>query len=138
MNRTTKLVCGILALALALTGSAMADDEVTLEGSFVWARNDGDIEGDLTAIMTPSGDNEWTVAFHFIWEEEPKTYTGTATGELGTGSLEGTAESGDERDLNFRFSGQFEDGTFSGTHSFVQEDGSLQEGGTLTLSMPAE
>ena len=136
MKRIAPFVCGVMALALALTGSTLAADQVTLEGSFIWARDDGDISGDLTAVMTPDGDNDWTVAFHFTWEDEPQTYHGTATGELGAGALKGTAESGDHRELSFRFSGEFEEGTFQGTHSFVQDDGSLREGGTLTLSMP--
>ena len=29
-----------------------------------------------------------------------------------------------------------EDGTFTGTHGFVQDDGSDKDGGSLTLSMP--
>ena len=137
MKRHTQIVCGILALALALTGAAFGEDDVTLEGSFVWARDDGDRTGALTAVLTPDGENEWKVAFHFIWEDEPHIYLGRATGGLGSGTLEGTAENDNpEHPLSFRFSGAFEDGTFNGTHGFVQDDGSVRDGGSLTLSMP--
>lgn len=136
MKLRTQLLCGLAMLALALTGTAVADDDITLEGSFVWARNDGDRTGDLTAVMTPDGDNEWSVTFHFTWEEEDHVYLGTANGNLGSGSLTGTAKNDDdEHKMSFRFSGEFEDGTFTGTHGFVTEDGSLKEGGTLTLAI---
>lgn len=136
MKRIAPLLCSFFVLALALAGTAIADETVTLEGSFVWARDDGDVTGDLTAVMTAAGEDEWNVAFHFIWEEEPTVYRGRATGALGNGTLAGSAKSGDERDLSFRFSGEFENGTFQGTHSFVMDDGSLRQGGSLTLSMP--
>lgn len=164
MNRRTQLFLALAALVVAVPGNADADhhagdaahadhhadhadhaahaahaaeDAVTLEGSFVWARNDGDRTGPLTAVMTPDGDSEWDVAFHFTWEDEPHTYLGRASGTLGNGMLEGTATS-DNPDhlLEFEFSGEFEDGTFYGTHGFVQEDGSLKDGGSLTLALP--
>lgn len=114
---------------------AVADDDVTLEGSFVWARDDGERTGDLTAILTPSGSSEWSVAFHFIWEDEPHVYLGDASGSLVSGLLEGSAENDDEdHKISFRFKGEFEDGTFNGVHSYVDDDGSLKEVGTLTLS----
>ena len=137
MKRPAKLLCGSIALALALAGVVVANEAVTLEGSFVWVRTDSESSGDLTAVLTPNGENEWDVAFHFVWEDEPHTYLGQATGTLDTGAFEGTAENDDpDHPLSFRFSGEFEDGTFSGTHSCVQDDGSLRDGGTLTLSMP--
>ena len=92
MKSLVKALCGSLALALALAGVAIADGEVTLEGSFVWVRSDNEHTGALTAVLTPNGDNEWDVAFHFVWEDEPHTYLGRATGALGSGSFEGTAE----------------------------------------------
>lgn len=137
MKRQTRLLFGLTVLALTLTGAAFAEGEVTLEGTFVWARDDGDRTGPLTAVMTPAGENEWTVAFHFTWEDEPHTYLGRASGTLGSGALAGTAENDNpDHPLSFRFSGEFEDGTFSGTHGFVQDDGSVKDGGSLTLSMP--
>lgn len=137
MKPVVRALCGSIALVLALAGVATAGDEVTLDGSFVWVRSDSEHTGALTAVLTPDGDNTWNVAFHFVWEEEPHTYLGQATGTLGSGAFEGTAENDNpEHPLSFRFSGEFENGTFSGTHAFVQEDGSTRDGGTLTLSMP--
>jgi|GEM_PF-2206577 len=128
-------LCFPLATGMASAEEATAEAAITLEGSFVWARGDGDIPGDLTAIMTPDGEDTWTIAFHFMWEEEPRTYTGTATGSLMDGELKGTAlNDNPDRKMQFRFQGAFEDGTFNGTHGFVQEDGSIKDGGTLTLA----
>ena len=131
---------GLIALGvvvLALAGTAVAAEEVTLEGSFDWARPDGERTGDLSAVMTPSGGGRWSVAFSFVWEDEPHVYLGEATGSLDAGLLEGTAKNDDEdQKLSFRFAGEFEDGTFHGKHSFVKDDGTVQELGTLTLSHP--
>ena len=138
MKRLIQLLSVVAVLALAIGGGgAFAEDDVTLEGSFVWARDDGERTGPLTAVMTPAGDDKWDVAFHFTWEDEPHVYLGHATGALGSGPLEGKAES-DNPDhlLRFEFSGEFENGTFTGTHGFIQDDGTIRDGGTLTLSMP--
>lgn len=126
----------LLGLALLLVMTAvpvLAADDVTLEGEFVWVRDDGNQDGALKAVLTPSGEGEWNVAFHFDWEDEPHIYTGTCSGSL-DGELSGDIVSDGEREMNFKFTGKFEDGKFSGTHGFVDEDGSMKDGGTLTLS----
>jgi len=120
---------GVLFLA-AMPG--LAGDDVTLEGAFVWDREDGSREGDLKAIFTPTGDGEWSVAFHFDWEDGPHVYSGTCSGSL-DGELSGDIVSDGEREMKFKFSGSFEDGTFSGTHNFVTDEGDLKRAGTLTL-----
>jgi len=87
--------------------------------------------------MTPSGDGQWSVAFSFVWEDEPHVYHGQAAGSLEAGLLEGTAKNDDDdHKLSFRFSGEFEDGTFRDTHSYVKDDGTVKKLGTLTLSDP--
>jgi len=134
MKPLTRILFGFALLSLALTGAVAAGENVTLEGQFVWARDDGDIPGDLTAVMTPSGENEWSVAFHFVWEEEDHTYKGTAMGSLDSGELKGNAVSDGDREMNFRFTGTVEEGTFNGTHGFVNDDGEVRDGGTLTLT----
>jgi len=138
LKRSIPALFCLAIFALALNAAALAAEDVTLKGSFVWAQDDGDNRtGDLTAILTPDGENQWSVAFHFMWEEEPHTYLGTATGSLTAGALEGTAEHDNEdHEISFRFSGTFEDGTFAGTHGWVNEDGTLEEAGTLTLAHP--
>lgn len=137
MKNFMRPLFGLGLLALALSGALVANEDVTLEGSFVWARDEGDISGDLSAVMTPAGENQWSVAFHFVWEDEPHTYLGTASGSLTHGELEGVAESDNEdHKISFRFNGAFEDGTFTGTHGWIKEDGTLETAGTLTLSQP--
>jgi hypothetical protein len=121
---------GVLLLA-AMPG--FAGDDVTLEGGFVWERDDGNHDGDLTAIFTPTGDGEWSVAFHFDWEDGPHVYTGTCSGSLSEGELAGDITSDGDREMKFKFSGAFEDGMFSGTHGFVDDEGEVKSAGTLTL-----
>jgi hypothetical protein len=125
---------GLLALVavLALTAvPAFAGDDVTMTGGFVWTKDDGDHEGDLKAVFTPAGKGEWTVAFHFDWEDGPHVYTGTCKGSF-DGELSGDITSDGERKMNFRFSGKFVDGEFSGTHGFVDGE-EVKDSGTLTL-----
>ena len=135
MKRSYLLLGLCLFSTLPVAGFALDQEDVTLNGSFVWARDDGDRTGDLRAVFTPSKEHDWSVAFHFIWEDEDHVYLGTANGNLESGSLSGTAQSdGEERKLSFRFQGEFENGTFSGSHGWINKDGSLEHGGTLTLA----
>jgi hypothetical protein len=132
-----RLVLLLLTAAVLAGGSTSAADTVTLEGEFVWQRSDGDHAGGLRAVFTATGEQTWNVAFHFDWEDGPHTYSGTASGDLTTGKLEGeVVNDNPDRKQRFRFTGTFEDGTYSGTHGHVQEDGSLRDTGTLTLSRP--
>ena len=120
---------GVFFLA-AMPG--FAGDDVSLEGGFVWEREEGNHDGNLKAILTPTGDGEWSVAFHFEWEDGPHVYTGTCAGSL-EGDFSGDITSDGDGDMKFKFSGSFEDGKFSGTHNFVTEEGELRRAGTLTL-----
>jgi hypothetical protein len=110
----------------------LGEDDVMLEGGFVWEREDGNHEGDLTAILTPTEAGMWSVAFHFDWEDGPHVYTGTCSGSL-DGDLSGDITSDGEREMKFTFSGAFEDGTFNGISNFVTEEGEVRKAGTLTL-----
>lgn len=135
MQQLARSVIALALLTLVFPGAATSTEEVTLEGSFVWAREEGDLGGDLKAVMTPDGENSWKIAFHFVWEEQPHIYTGTATGSLTDGVLEGKAiNDSKERPRTYRFSGTFEDGTFTGTHALIRKDGTERDSGTLTLA----
>jgi len=128
----------LLLVALAFcalpTAAALAGDDITLEGGFVWTRSDGDQAGDLKAIFTPKGDAEWAVAFHFDWEDGPHVYAGTAQGSLTAGTLEGeVVNDSEDRKATFQFSGSFEDGTFTGTHRHLSKEGEYRDTGTITL-----
>lgn len=139
-GRRTRLAAlgAVLTTAVVVAGlGAIADDaaSVTLEGDFVWERSDGNHEGDLKAVFTPTGDGEWDVAFHFEWQDGPHVYAGTAKGSLTSGALEGEVENdNEERKTTFRFQGSFEDGTFTGTHAAIGKDGELKDTGTLSLN----
>jgi len=124
---------GLAVLLVLAVAPTFAGDDVTLEGSFIWAREDGERNGALRAVFTPTGKGEWDVAFHFDWEDAPRVFSGTCSGSL-DGELAGNVVSDGERKMNFRFTGKFEDGTFSGTHGLVTDEGGIRDSGTLTLS----
>ena len=126
----------LLGVFLLAALPSVAGDDVTLMGGFVWERDDGNHKGDLKAVFTPAGDGEWTVAFHFDWEDGPHVYTGICNGSL-DGNLSGDVAADGGRDMKFTFSGSFEDGTFSGTHNFLTREGEERKAGTLTLAAAA-
>ena len=128
-----KLWLALLGAVCLAAMPAFAGEEVTLEGGFVWEREDGNQEGDLKAIFTSTSDGEWEVAFHFDWEDGAHIYSGTCSGSL-EGELSGDIVSDGEREMKFKFSGEFVDGQFTGTHGFVTEEGEIKNSGTLTLA----
>ena len=134
MRGRARLVWGLMVVLMAVGGVVAAED-VTLNGSFVWEREDDNRTGDLKAIFTPTGDSEWDVTFRFEWEDEDHVYKGTASGSLSDGDLNGAVEGDNEGDhkMSFRFEGSFADGTFTGTHSYLNKEGEAQPSGTLTL-----
>ena len=122
----------LLGVFLLAALPSVAGDDVTLEGGFVWEREDGNHEGDLKAVLTPTGDGEWDVSFHFEWEDGPHVYTGTCNGSL-DGEFGGSITSDGDGEMKFKFNGSFEGGTFSGTSNFVTKEGEVKRAGTLTL-----
>ncbi|HXV77347.1 MAG TPA: hypothetical protein VD788_13595 [Candidatus Polarisedimenticolaceae bacterium] len=136
MNVVRLAAVGFVVLGCVVGGSAAAETEtVTLKGQFVWERSDKGIPGELAAMFTPSGEGTWDVVFHFEWEGEMREWKGTATGNLGSGRLEGEAVEDRDRKRTFAFRGAFTDGVFAGSHGQLR-DGELSSGGTLTLAAP--
>ena len=124
----------LLALILLLVnpgGFADAAGEQTLTGSYRWNNGHPD---DLKAIFTATGEDRWDVAFHFRFRGSPEVFSGTARGSLSQGKLEGRVKNRNGRgSRTFTFRGEFEDGTFRGTHAevFGRRESST---GTLTLA----
>ena len=129
MKRTTLLTLLALLLLLCLGGGASAADKRTLNGEYVW--NQG-AKGDLEAVFTATGQDEWKVAFHFRFRGRDRTYRGVAEGSLSDGKLEGRVRNENER-RTFTFRGEFEDGEFRGTHAETTGGGQRRTG-TLKLS----
>ena len=131
-----KLIARLMAfaaVAVLVGGFALAGDDITMNGGYVWEREDGAKEGALTAKFTPSGEGTWDVSFSFDWEDGPHICTGSCKGSL-DGELSGDIVSDGDRKMNFKFNGAFKDGQFSGTHAFVNEDGTAKNSGTMTLA----
>ncbi len=124
-----KTALPFLALAFLLAAfSNDASDQQTLTGTYVW--NSGR-PSSLKAIFTATGEDRWEVAFHFRFRGDAEVFSGTATGSLAGGTLEGKVKNGSQR-RTFTFRGEFEDGTFRGKHAeiFGSRESST---GTLTL-----
>jgi hypothetical protein len=132
MTQRHRSIALLGVLLLAAMPVLAGHHEVTLEGGFVWEREDGKREGDLRAVLASTGEGQWDIAFYFDWEDEPHVYKGTCSGSL-DGELSGDVVSDGEREMKFKFSGSFDNGTFSGKHSFVTKEGELRPAGTLTL-----
>ena len=132
-----KLLILAIALLVALPGLAWAADGATetqtLEGEYVWKRQDKDISGPLKAIFEATGEASWNVAFHFTFEDEEHVYEGTATGSLTDGPLAGEVMTDGDEPRPFSFTGEFVNGSFEGTHSGMR-DGETHRTGTLSLS----
>lgn len=125
-----KLIFAVLSLCLCLS-PAFSGDPVVLNGYFVW-NNQPDKKGDLRAEFTKVKEGEWTVDFHFTWEGEPKIYKGKADGSLDVGAIKGKVKAQD-RDVNFTFEGNMLNGTLTGTHAFIKQDGTEEGSGTIEL-----
>ncbi len=117
----------VLAFLLPAFGNHAADKQ-TLTGVYVW--NSGR-PSTLKAIFTATGENRWNVAFHFTFRGDREVFSGTAAGNLSTGSLEGRVKNGNGR-RNFTFRGEFENGKFRGKHAEVFGNRESATG-TLTL-----
>jgi len=125
----------ILIVALLIfTPQLIAEDKAeaetrTLIGAYEWsARGSG---GELEAVFTPTGEKSWDVSFHFKFRGEEHTYSGTAEGGLGDGSLNGTVLN-ENKKRTFTFTGEFVEGEFSGTHAEMHGESEVDTG-TLTL-----
>lgn len=129
MKKTAFVTILATLLLLVLGGGASAADKRTLEGEYNW--NQGS-SGDLEAVFTAAGQDEWKVAFHFRFRGRGHVYRGTAKGSLTAGKLAGKVRNeGEQR--TFTFKGEIEDGQFRGTHAEIT-GGSDRKTGTLTLS----
>ena len=124
--RHTVLLFVVLLLLLTVP-TLGAEDSQTLKGSFAWSRGP---QGDLEAVFTPTGTDEWNVSFYFKFRGD-HVYSGTAQGSL-AGELKGTVRNEDKR-RTFTFSGRTTGDRFEGTHAETT-GGSPQATGRLTLS----
>ncbi|CAM2006636.1 hypothetical protein [Acanthopleuribacter pedis] len=123
----------LTALALLSLGFAMAGEpaKTTLTGSYVWNHIPNE-PGNLKAVFTPKGEKTYDVAFYFKFDGVNHVYSGTATGSLEDGNLEGKVKNENKR-RTFTFSGTCKKGSFSGVHSEIGRSGEKKTG-TLTLA----
>jgi hypothetical protein len=75
------------------------NDEITMVGKFTYNHQAKTLH-DLTAVLKPAGDNQWTAVYTFKWDGAAKTYKGTIKGSLKNGEVNGTG-AGDGRSFSF-------------------------------------
>ncbi|MEM8933059.1 MAG: hypothetical protein AAGE94_17870 [Acidobacteriota bacterium] len=132
---TLLLILGLLIAPCAMAGDEAASaDAQTLEGEYIWKRQDKDISGALKAVFEPTGESTWNVAFYFQFEDEDHIYKGTAEGSLTDGELKGDVMTDGDEPRPFYFSGEFVDGNFNGTHWGMRDNGDRADTGTMSLA----
>ncbi len=130
MRKSALSLAAAALLIPAFFAIADAGEKQILTGTYVW--NSGR-PSTLKAIFTASGENRWDVTFHFRFRGQPEIFSGTATGDLATGKLEGRVRNRKGNGpRTFTFRGEFENGTFRGRHSEVFGSRESSTGG-LTL-----
>lgn len=125
------LVVGTLAVAAtpAATPASAGAKGVRLTGSFSWTGRPA--KQDLRAVLTPDGTNGWKAVYEFTWDKRKHNYTGTVTGHLDNGEVQGEANADDAR-RSFSFKGQAKNGVITFDH-FETTGGASRATGTGTL-----
>ncbi len=128
-----KALPGLLLALLLPALPTGAGDKQTLTGSYVW--NSGR-PSQLKAEFIATGEGRWDVAFRFRFRDGPEVFRGTAEGSLTEGALEGRVKNrGGRGSRTFAFRGEFENGTFRGTHAEVM---GRRESSTGTLTLKGQ
>lgn len=128
------LVLLVLSSLFLAAPALLAAENQTLEGEFIWEREDGEYAGELKAVFEPTGESTWNVSFYFNFDDKDHVYSGTAEGNLTDGELTGEVMSDDEEKHPYTFSGTFDDdGSFAGTHQFLGGE-EARDTGRITLS----
>ena len=129
MSKRTWILMTAGILLLAPAAGADAESARTLAGEYYWS--DTGVSGELEAIFTATDEGRWEVAFHFDFRGQSRVFAGTAVGSLSDGELSGTVKD-DTKKRTFTFSGEFAEGSFSGTHAEIGKNGEHRTG-TLKL-----
>ena len=123
-----------LALTVLFGLTVAAEDAApgkTMKGEYHWTQADD--RGALEAVFTPTEEEStWSVEFYFHFNGQDHTYSGTATGSLADGPLEGVVKN-EAKKRTFTFTGETAAGKFEGTHEETTK-GRQRRTGTLFLN----
>ena len=102
---------------IASAADAPAPDQITLTGSFVWAKQ-APKTNELKAKLTPDGPQKWKAVYSFNnpLGGKPTVYTGTITGDLQNGPVKGTAINAEGK-RTFTLEGTAKDGVLTFDHA---------------------
>lgn len=99
---------------VGMTAHAADGEKVIVNGKFEWTTRPG--FHDLKGTLTPTGENQWNVAWSFKWNGKATVYQGVVKGDLMNGEVSGTGNDA-QRNRSFSFKGTAKDGTLQFTHS---------------------
>lgn len=139
MKLKSGLLCLLGIIALGSLNAADSTDPTTLTGQFIWNKQQ-DKPRELKAVFTPDGPQKWKAVYTFlnpVAKDQPVTYTGTVTGDLQNGQINGTsiAEGGKR---TFELQGTAEKGVLTFTHSETTNHRVTPTGtGVLKVTEPA-
>jgi hypothetical protein len=131
------LVFAVIVFTALHAHMSIAAEEINLKGTFQWVKQKKETPHKLNATFTSTGTNQWNCVFHFDWSKKPRLYTGTATGKLTNGKIEGIAKN-ENKKRTFTFKGTFKNGKMTGTHTEIKTRNDTQrviDTGTLTLEV---
>ena len=128
-----KFVFVALFFVLFSSVNSLMGEDVKWEGEYKWVRTKGEKKGTVTAQFTPDGEDKWKVKFFFKWGKSDHVYSGTATGSVKDGKLEGTVLN-DDKKRSFTFKGIVKNGILTGTHNETTKDREKKTG-TITMSV---
>lgn len=77
----------VLGLLVSWCGTVAAGENATFEG--LWRTTNRKLDGTMTCVVTPVGDEKWRGRFYGVWQGVPFDYSVSFTGPLS--SLRGTA-----------------------------------------------
>ncbi len=129
MKHKTSATVLLILVAVAVAGADAGDSRV-LRGEY--ALDGAEDSGQIEAVFQAAGEGAWNVDFHFTFQGQAHTFSGTARGGLSEGSLEGRVQDEGLR-RTFTLWGEFTAGRFQGRHAEI-EDGFEELTGTLVLA----
>ncbi len=126
MTRPTPVL--VVLLACLAFPTVAAEKTHQLAGSYILP--DGQWEK-IEATFTANGSDSWTVEFRFEFQGRGEIWTGSATGSLVDGPLEGFVEV-EDMGRSFVFRGEVREGILEATHAEIEYGGETPTG-TMTL-----
>ncbi|HUW56620.1 MAG TPA: hypothetical protein VMZ92_08285 [Planctomycetota bacterium] len=106
-------VCVLCAAGISYLAVAADTEEINLHGGAIW--NGNKKRADVKAVLTPTGEREYSAVYTFTWEGNTHTWKGNIKGNLKSGNVAGTGATPDGR-RTFVFQARAVKGVLTGKH----------------------